>query len=46
MGTILVGMASLQQWEQALAAVRKGPLPRAALDRIAMLQKGFAGEVR
>jgi aryl-alcohol dehydrogenase-like predicted oxidoreductase len=46
MGTILVGMASLQQWQQALAAVRRGPLPRAALDRIAMLQKGFAGEVR
>jgi aryl-alcohol dehydrogenase-like predicted oxidoreductase len=46
MGTILVGMASLQQWEHALAAVRKGPLPYAALDRIAMLQRGFAGEVR
>ena len=45
MGTILVGMASLQQREGALAAVRKGPLPRAARDRIAMLQKGFAGEV-
>jgi aryl-alcohol dehydrogenase-like predicted oxidoreductase len=37
MGTILVGMASLQQREGALAAVRKGPLPRAARDRIAML---------
>lgn len=46
MGTILVGMASLPQWQQALAAVRKGPLPRPALDRVAMLQKGFAGEVR
>ncbi|MBV8963464.1 MAG: hypothetical protein JOY97_10280, partial [Hyphomicrobiales bacterium] len=46
MGTILVGMASLQQWEEALAAVRKGPLPPAALDRVATLQKGFAGEAR
>ncbi|MBV9520744.1 MAG: aldo/keto reductase [Hyphomicrobiales bacterium] len=46
MGTILVGMASLQQWKEALAAVRKGPLPPAALDRVATLQKGFAGEAR
>ncbi|MBV8764572.1 MAG: aldo/keto reductase [Hyphomicrobiales bacterium] len=46
MGTILVGMASLEQWRHALAAVRKGPLPQAALDRITMLQRGFAGELR
>jgi aryl-alcohol dehydrogenase-like predicted oxidoreductase len=46
MGTILVGMATPQEFEQALAAVEKGPLPKAALDRLAELQKGFAGEAR
>ncbi len=46
MGTILVGMASREQFGAALAAVEKGPLPRAALDRIAGLQDGFAGETR
>ena len=35
MGTILVGMATPQQFEHALAAVQKGPLPQAALDRVA-----------
>jgi aryl-alcohol dehydrogenase-like predicted oxidoreductase len=34
MGTILVGMATPQQFEDALAAVEKGPLPQAALDRL------------
>ena len=46
MGTILVGMATPQQFEDALAAVQKGPLPPAALDRLAALQRGFAGEPR
>jgi aryl-alcohol dehydrogenase-like predicted oxidoreductase len=46
MGTILVGMATPQQFEDALAAVLKGPLPPAALDRLATLQRGFAGETR
>jgi aryl-alcohol dehydrogenase-like predicted oxidoreductase len=46
MGTILVGIATPQQFEDALAAVQKGPLPQAALDRLAELQKGFAGEQR
>ncbi|SDR46685.1 L-galactose dehydrogenase/L-glyceraldehyde 3-phosphate reductase [Rhizobiales bacterium GAS191] len=46
MGTILVGMATPQQFEQAVDAVRKGPLPQAALDRLAALQQGFAGEAR
>jgi len=46
MGTILVGMASPQQFEDALAAVQQGPLPQAALDRLAVLQGGFAGEPR
>jgi aryl-alcohol dehydrogenase-like predicted oxidoreductase len=46
MGTILVGMATPQQFEDALAAVQKGPLPAAALTRLATLQQGFAGEAR
>jgi L-galactose dehydrogenase/L-glyceraldehyde 3-phosphate reductase len=46
MGTILVGMASPQQFEAALAAVEKGPLPPEALARAAALQHGFAGEPR
>jgi aryl-alcohol dehydrogenase-like predicted oxidoreductase len=46
MGTILVGMATPQQFEDALAAVEKGPLPQAALQRLAALREGFAGEAR
>jgi len=46
MGTILVGMATPQQFEEALAAVQKGPLPPAALDRLSALRQAFAGEPR
>jgi aryl-alcohol dehydrogenase-like predicted oxidoreductase len=46
MGTILVGMATPQQFEDAVAAVQRGPLPSAALDRLSGLQDTFAGEVR
>jgi aryl-alcohol dehydrogenase-like predicted oxidoreductase len=46
MGTILVGLATPQQFEDALAAVEKGPLPRAALDRLSALRQAFAGEPR
>jgi aryl-alcohol dehydrogenase-like predicted oxidoreductase len=46
MGTILVGMATPEQFDAALAAVEKGPLPQPALDRIVTLQEGFAGEAR
>jgi len=46
MGTILVGMASPQQFDDALAAAEKGPLPKAALERLAALRQGFAGEAR
>jgi aryl-alcohol dehydrogenase-like predicted oxidoreductase len=46
MGTILVGMATLQQFQDALAAVQKGPLAAAALDRLTVLQQGFVGEPR
>ena len=45
-GTILVGMATPQQFEDALAAVQKGPLPPAALDRLSVLQRAWAGEPR
>jgi aryl-alcohol dehydrogenase-like predicted oxidoreductase len=46
MGVILVGMATPQQFEDALAAVQKGPLPPAALDRLTVLQQAFIGEPR
>jgi aryl-alcohol dehydrogenase-like predicted oxidoreductase len=46
MGTVLVGMATPQQFEDALAAVHKGPLPSATLDRLSVLQQAFAGEPR
>lgn len=46
MGTILVGVATPQQFEDALAAVMKGPLPEAALERLTVLQQGFVGEAR
>jgi aryl-alcohol dehydrogenase-like predicted oxidoreductase len=46
MGTILVGMATPQQFEDALGAVEKGPLPAAALERLSTLRQTFAGEAR
>jgi aryl-alcohol dehydrogenase-like predicted oxidoreductase len=46
MGTLLVGMATPQQFEDALAAVQKGPLPQAALDRLSALRQAFCGETR
>jgi aryl-alcohol dehydrogenase-like predicted oxidoreductase len=46
MGTILVGMATPEEFDDALAAVMKGPLPKAALDRLAELQQEFVGEAR
>ena len=46
MGTILVGIATPQQFEEALASVQKGPLPSAALDRLLALRQTFAGELR
>jgi aryl-alcohol dehydrogenase-like predicted oxidoreductase len=46
MGTILVGMATSQQFEDALTAVEKGPLPQAALDRLSVLRQAFSGEPR
>ena len=46
MGTILVGMATVQEFEDGLAAVQKGPLPAAAMARLASLRAGFVGEGR
>jgi L-galactose dehydrogenase/L-glyceraldehyde 3-phosphate reductase len=46
MGTILVGMATIEQFQASLAAVLKGPLPQAALDRLSELTAGFSGEPR
>jgi L-galactose dehydrogenase/L-glyceraldehyde 3-phosphate reductase len=46
MGTILVGMATVDEFDGSLAAVQKGPLPQPALDRLAALRAGFSGEVR
>jgi aryl-alcohol dehydrogenase-like predicted oxidoreductase len=46
MGTILVGLATPQQFEDALAAVEKGPLPPAALEQLRALRQAFAGEPR
>jgi aryl-alcohol dehydrogenase-like predicted oxidoreductase len=46
MGTILVGMATPQQFEHALAAVQNGPLPSAALQLLASLRQPFSGEPR
>lgn len=45
-GTILVGMATPQQFDDALAAVENGPLSQAALARLAELRQAFAGEMR
>ncbi|MFY9896558.1 MAG: aldo/keto reductase [Xanthobacteraceae bacterium] len=45
-GTILVGIATPQQFDEALAAVRKGPLPAAALELHAKLVQNFSGESR
>ena len=45
-GTTLVGMATPQQFEDAFAAVEKGPLPAAALERLEALRQGFVGEPR
>jgi L-galactose dehydrogenase/L-glyceraldehyde 3-phosphate reductase len=45
-GTILVGMATPAQFEDAFAAVQKGPLPPAALERLMTLRQQFAREPR
>jgi len=44
--TALVGYSTQEQLEHAAAAANKGPLPPAALDRLAALQNSFVGEAR
>jgi aryl-alcohol dehydrogenase-like predicted oxidoreductase len=44
--TVLVGYSTLEQLETAAHSINKGPLSRAALDRLAELQRGFVGERR
>jgi aryl-alcohol dehydrogenase-like predicted oxidoreductase len=46
MGTILVGLATRQEFEHSLEAVLKGPLPQAALDLLSILRQAFSGEPR
>jgi aryl-alcohol dehydrogenase-like predicted oxidoreductase len=46
MGSILVGMATVDEFQASLAAVLKGPLPQGALDRLNALTAGFSGEQR
>ncbi len=45
-GTVLIGMATPDEFERAAAAVSKGPLAPDAMRRLAALQAGFAGEAR
>jgi aryl-alcohol dehydrogenase-like predicted oxidoreductase len=44
--TALIGIANQDQFEQAIAAVEKGPLPPAALARVLELQNSLVGEPR
>ena len=44
--TVLVGYSTLDQIEYAARSINKGPLSRAALDRLAELQRSFVGEPR
>ena len=46
LSTTLVGMANIEQFEAALSAAEKGPLPPAALSRLKELQHEFVGEQR
>jgi L-galactose dehydrogenase/L-glyceraldehyde 3-phosphate reductase len=46
MGTILVGIATVEQFQASLAAVQKGPLPEAALSRCSALIASFSGQQR
>jgi aryl-alcohol dehydrogenase-like predicted oxidoreductase len=44
--TVLIGMATIEQLEQAIAAVERGPLDAGALRRVAELQTQLAGKSR
>ena len=43
LSTTLVGLANLDELETAFAAVEKGPLPAAAIAKLAEIRKSFAG---
>jgi aryl-alcohol dehydrogenase-like predicted oxidoreductase len=44
--TALVGYSTLDQLEYAAAAVNRGPMPPAALDRLRTMHDSFIGEAR
>lgn len=44
--TALIGVATLEQFETAIAAANKGPLPPAVLEQAAVIQGELAGEAR
>ena len=44
--TTEIGLATIEQLEDAIRAIEKGPLNAAALTRLAALQAGFSGEAR
>jgi aryl-alcohol dehydrogenase-like predicted oxidoreductase len=44
--TTEIGLANMEQLDDAIRAVEKGPLPPAAMARLAALQAAFAGEPR
>ncbi len=46
MSTVLIGIATPEQFETAAAAAAKGRLSPAALARVAELQRGFVGQAR
>lgn len=45
-GTALIGVATLEQFENAIAAAEKGPLPAAVLEQAAHVQRTLSGEKR
>jgi len=44
--TVLIGIATLEQFEIAARSINKGPLSPAALALVAEIQSGFVGEAR
>ena len=44
--TVLIGIATVEQFETAARAINKGPLSPGALARVTEIQRGFAGEPR
>jgi len=46
LSTTEIGLASIAELDDAIAAVGKGPLSEIALARLRQLQAGFIGEAR